>query len=176
MDLSPIFSRLQRAADKGEHDAVQVAVDDLLDALEDMAEYDPYSTYSSAPAGVIVGLNVRRYREENGLTLSALGAMVGLSADVVRNVESSRRKLDLDELVAMAGALMVPVVALLAAPFDGESPVESPVDVVESPLLGEVDGKVWNEMLVGRDGNVGTGGPRWRAARTVRRSIRTDGE
>lgn len=54
---------------------------------------DPGQAEEEALAMVRIGLELRRLREEKGVTLRALGEAVGLSAPFLSDVEHGRRKL-----------------------------------------------------------------------------------
>lgn len=66
-----------------------------------------------------VGENIRRIRQERGLTLKQLGDMVGVSESYIRAYESGRRNPKLSSLEALAQALAVNVEVLTNSDFDG---------------------------------------------------------
>ncbi len=66
-----------------------------------------------------VGENIRRLRQERGLTLKQLGEMVGVSEAYIRAYESGRRNPKLNSLEALARALGVNVEVLMNSDFDG---------------------------------------------------------
>lgn len=66
-----------------------------------------------------VGENIRRIRQERGLTLKQLGSMVGVSEAYIRAYESGRRNPKLKSLEALAQALAVNVEVLTNSDFDG---------------------------------------------------------
>lgn len=66
-----------------------------------------------------VGENIRRIRQERGLTLKQLGDMVGVSEAYIRAHESGRRNPKLKSLEALAQALTVSVEILTNSDFDG---------------------------------------------------------
>lgn len=61
-----------------------------------------------------VGQALNRLRLERGLTVTALAAQAGLSPAMVSRIESAQVSPSLSSLSALAGALSVPVMALLA--------------------------------------------------------------
>ena len=65
-----------------------------------------------------VGENIRRIRQERGLTLKQLGEMVGVSEAYIRAYESGRRNPKLKSLEALAQALAVNVEVLTNSDFD----------------------------------------------------------
>lgn len=66
-----------------------------------------------------VGENIRRIRQERGMTLKQLGEMVGVSEAYIRAYESGRRNPKLKSLEALAQALAVNVEVLTNSDFDG---------------------------------------------------------
>lgn len=66
-----------------------------------------------------VGENIRRIRQERGLTLKQLGEMVGVSEAYIRAYESGRRNPKLKSLETLAQALAVNVEVLTNSDFDG---------------------------------------------------------
>ena len=66
-----------------------------------------------------VGENIRRIRQERGLTLKQLGELVGVSESYIRAYESGRRNPKLKSLEALAQALAVNVEVLTNSDFDG---------------------------------------------------------
>jgi transcriptional regulator with XRE-family HTH domain len=94
---------------------------------------------------VIVGNNIRKWREELGLSQSQLAArMTGngfrWSATTVAEVEKTQRRLTVDELMAMAGCLALDATALLVA----DVPVTIGNVTVENPSIFNMwlDGRV----------------------------------
>jgi len=67
------------------------------------------------------GQNVRRVRQEKGLTLEALADEVGLAYTYVGQIERGRRNPTLDVVERLALVLGVDALELLSAPSDGES-------------------------------------------------------
>ena len=65
-----------------------------------------------------VGENIRRIRQERGLTLKQLGELVGVSEAYIRAYESGRRNPKLKSLEALAQALAVNVEVLTNSDFD----------------------------------------------------------
>ena len=66
-----------------------------------------------------VGENIRRIRQERGLTLKQLGDMVGVSEAYIRAYETGRRNPKIKSLEAIAQALAVNVEVLTNSEFDG---------------------------------------------------------
>jgi transcriptional regulator with XRE-family HTH domain len=66
-----------------------------------------------------VGENIRRIRQERGLTLKQLGDMLGVSEAYIRAYESGRRNPKIKSLEALAQALSVNVEVLTNSDFDG---------------------------------------------------------
>lgn len=66
-----------------------------------------------------VGANIRRIRQERGLTLKQLGDMVGVSEAYIRTYESGRRNPKIKSLEALAQALAGNVEVLNNSEFDG---------------------------------------------------------
>ena len=66
-----------------------------------------------------VGENIRRIRQERGLTLKQLGEMVGVSEAYIRAYESGRRNPKLKSLEALAQALAGNGEVLTNSDFDG---------------------------------------------------------
>lgn len=66
-----------------------------------------------------VGENIRRIRQECGLTLKQLGDMVGVSEAYIRAYETGRRNPKIKSLEAIAQALAVNVEVLTNSEFDG---------------------------------------------------------
>jgi transcriptional regulator with XRE-family HTH domain len=81
----------------------------------------------------IVGYNITAYRKAAGLTQEELGERLGWTATTVSAAERSWdgkriRKFDADELPRIAGALGVPVIALLLPPADAGTAVRYLID------------------------------------------------
>lgn len=66
-----------------------------------------------------VGENIRRIRQERGLTLKQLGDMVGVNEAYIRAYETGRRNPKIKSLEAIAQALAVNVEVLTNSEFDG---------------------------------------------------------
>ena len=66
-----------------------------------------------------IGENIRRIRQERGLTLKQLGDMVGVSEAYIRAYETGRRNPKIKSLEAIAQALAVNVEVLTNSEFDG---------------------------------------------------------
>ena len=66
-----------------------------------------------------VGENIRRIRQERGLTLKQLGDLVGVSEAYIRAYETGRRNPKIKSLEAIAQALAVNVEVLTNSEFDG---------------------------------------------------------
>lgn len=113
------------------------------------------------PSGRTVAANVKRLREARGLTLRALSSTLkeqgrSLSADALNKIENGAsaepravRRVDVDDLVALALALGVNPSALLL-PF-----TDDPAEVIEVTGAGEVSAEqAWDwadgEMPLGR--------------------------
>lgn len=76
---------------------------------------------------------VRVLRRERGMTAEQLAASARITRTHISKLESGRRqRLSVDELVALAGALRVPVMRLLP-PSSLESPA-TPSEVLESVI------------------------------------------
>ena len=66
-----------------------------------------------------VGENIRRIRQERGLTLKQLGELIGVSEAYIRAYESGRRNPKQKSLETLANALAVNVEVLTNSEFDG---------------------------------------------------------
>ncbi|RFU11851.1 XRE family transcriptional regulator [Rhodobacteraceae bacterium W635] len=63
---------------------------------------------------ISVGRTLHRLRQERGLTVSALAAEAGISPGMISRIENAQVSPSLATLSALAGALSVPVMAMLA--------------------------------------------------------------
>jgi transcriptional regulator with XRE-family HTH domain len=72
-----------------------------------------------------VRLRLRQLRTERGLTLADVAGRAGLDVSTLSRLESGRRRLALDHVPALAGALGVSTDALLAAPASHDPRVRS---------------------------------------------------
>lgn len=120
-------------------------------------ELDPVSVME------IVATNVRQFRAGAGWTQAKLAsAMQGAGFDwkriTVAEVEGATRRLQLDELVALAAVFTVPMVELLM-PF-----MPAPIRWVGGTTLAP---EVYMELLIGEGGQAGEGGPGWPPAAVV---------
>lgn len=68
-----------------------------------------------------LGINVRRYREEKGLSASKLADITGVSVSHINNIESASSHASADVLVRIASALDVPLDLLLCDSLTGEA-------------------------------------------------------
>jgi transcriptional regulator with XRE-family HTH domain len=121
------------------------------------SSYEGVSTFPQ-----IVGANVKRVREEADLTQAKVAeAMNRLGFDwkriTVTQVESATRRLALEELCCLAALFAVPMLELLLPADD---------DNAEIPAEGatQLDAQTLRELLIGRGGRVGSGGPNWQPA------------
>ncbi|GAA3452965.1 helix-turn-helix domain-containing protein [Dactylosporangium matsuzakiense] len=78
------------------------------------------------PGGTSVGERLRRMREARGLSLSALARSAGIGKATLSGLERGTRNPTLETLYAVAGALGVPLTALVLKPGD---PPAAAVDV-----------------------------------------------
>lgn len=67
-----------------------------------------------AEIDIVVGLTVNRLRRERGMTVTSLAESAGISAGMISRIENGQVSPSLGTLDAIAGALSVPVMALLA--------------------------------------------------------------
>lgn len=72
-------------------------------------------TRDATSIAVVVGHNLRRIRDERGLTLSQLATRSGVSKGTLSKVESAATNATVDTLDALARALDVPVATLLSS-------------------------------------------------------------
>lgn len=68
-----------------------------------------------------LGVNVKRYREEKGFTVSRLAEMTGVSISHINNIESASTHASADVLVRISNALEIPIDLLLCDSLVGES-------------------------------------------------------
>ena len=99
-------------------DKVREAVEDAEDAL-DLARFDAEDDGVRIPLGVVQstleGLHlVRAWREHRGLSQQALAAAAGVSKPFISQIESGARTGTTVTLKKLAGALGVPLGALVA--------------------------------------------------------------
>lgn len=92
---------------------------DIIKLLLIFACIDEKSHNTGGIIIMTVGENIRRIRQERGLTLKQLGEMVGVSEAYIRAYESGRRNPKLKSLEALAQALAVDVEVLTNSDFDG---------------------------------------------------------
>lgn len=129
-------------------------------AVAEAAE-DAWETTQSATE--TVGSNVRRLRDAAGWKQHQLAEAMGQlgfewSRVTVAQVEgSARRRTSYEELFAIAALFARPVAEFLI-------PVGHGVDLSDRLQLSGSDA---SELVVGRDGRLGTGGPRWRVAASL---------
>jgi transcriptional regulator with XRE-family HTH domain len=126
----------------------------------------PANDYAWAYAGVstfpeIVGSNVKRVREEAELTQAKVAeAMSRVGFDwkriTVTQIEAATRRLTLEELCCLAALFAVPMLELLL-PADADN-----AEIPEG--RSQIDAQTLRELLIGRGGRVGSGGPNWRPA------------
>lgn len=118
---------------------------------------DPEPERRPIDLGAVVAYNVRALRGEADWSQAALAeAMTRVGFDwkriTVAEVESARRKVQLDEMLAIAALYGVPLVELLLP--DDQQPVAW-VDGHALPAHTVV------ELVIGYGGEVGDGGPGW---------------
>ena len=80
---------------------------DIIKLLLIFACIDEKSHNTGGIIIMTVGENIRRIRQERGLTLKQLGELVGVSEAYIRAYESGRRNPKLKSLEALAQALAV---------------------------------------------------------------------
>lgn len=80
------------------------------------------------PVSKTVGVNIDRIRKARGVSVNHLGACAGVHRTAITNVIHGRRRVDADELVALAAALDVSVAQLLG--IDGAELVLIPAVTV----------------------------------------------
>ena len=68
-----------------------------------------------------LGVNVKRYREEKGFTVSKLAEITGVSISHINNIESASTHASADVLVRISNALEVPIDLLLCDSLKGEA-------------------------------------------------------
>jgi transcriptional regulator with XRE-family HTH domain len=103
-----------------------------------------------------VGENIRRIRQERGLTLKQLGDMLGVSEAYIRAYESGRRNPKIKSLEALAQALSVNVEVLTNSDFDGVKAMHRLFQVFrqydevkkrgEALLKAEADFNLWMDI------------------------------
>jgi transcriptional regulator with XRE-family HTH domain len=62
---------------------------------------------------VYIAANIRRYRQKQGLTQEALAELVDFDLRYIQQIETGRKKMSLEALLAIANALEVPLATLL---------------------------------------------------------------
>ena len=158
------MARLAAAVDEvrrgGDLAALDGPIEELRKATATHVENDDgWGTRATIPQ--VVGDNLGRYRREAGWTQDRLaGAMTALSfpwnrQTVAETERAAKRRTSVEELLALAALFGVPALRLMEA-----SPS---TDVVLNDEL-DVPATVVGELLVGRDGSIGTGGHHWLAA------------
>lgn len=172
-ELDALADALATIASGGEPDADLGAVfDAAVAAAHDHARpKDPWQRPTAVPLEDITRDRVRRLREEAGMSQSALArAMEGLGfpwhRQTVFQVETDLdhpkvkqdRRLTLGEILGVAALFGVPAIDLL---------LPEPIDTVDLNGSEQLPGRVAHELIVGRGGKVGTGGPRWGAAASL---------
>lgn len=68
-----------------------------------------------------LGVNVKRYREEKGITASKLAEITGMSVSHINNIESASTHASAEVLVRISNALGVPIDLLLCDSLTGEA-------------------------------------------------------
>jgi transcriptional regulator with XRE-family HTH domain len=143
---------LDRAVDRASRSAAAQALD---------TPYDPYTP--ATDFGLVVADNLSSLRNESGWTQAQLAeAMTSRGFDwkrvTVAEVEGEARRVSVEELVVLASLYAVPVVSLLL-------PVgEATVDITDTFFVHSDE--LW-ELMLGRDGKLGTGGSAWRVAARI---------
>lgn len=69
----------------------------------------PVRRVTLGPVGEVVRENVRTLRVAKELTQAQLANMADLPSQAVTEIENGARRVDVDDLIALAGALGVPV-------------------------------------------------------------------
>jgi hypothetical protein len=140
------------------HRAVDAA---LRSALASAARHrdSSWTRPFSATFGQVIGQNIKAHRNEAGWTqadLAAAMARMGFAWKriTLAEVEAADRRCGLEELLVLAALFAVPVLALLDPGDD---------IVIDLPKI-DARPEVVRQLLVGRGGQVGQGGPRWAAA------------
>lgn len=107
-----------------------------------------------AEIDIAVGRALNRLRAERGLTVTALAEAAGVSPPMVSRIEKGQVSPSLATLAALAGALQVPVMALLAAS-------DTPADVHHVKAGGGlpsrriIEGHAHDYLLLGKHGSPG---------------------
>lgn len=68
-----------------------------------------------------LGVNVKRYREEKGITASKLAEITGMSVSHINNIESASTHASAEVLVRISNALGIPIDLLLCDSLTGEA-------------------------------------------------------
>lgn len=68
-----------------------------------------------------LGVNVKRYREEKGITVGKLAEIAGVSISHINNIESASTHASAEVLVRISNALGVPIDLLLCDSLTGEA-------------------------------------------------------
>ncbi len=68
-----------------------------------------------------LGVNVKRYREEKGLTVGKLAEIAGVSISHINNIESASTHASAEVLVRISNALGIPLDLLLCDSLAGEA-------------------------------------------------------
>ena len=103
---------------------------------------------------IAVGRALNRLRGERGLTVTALAEGAGVSPPMISRIEKGQVSPSLSTLAALAGALQVPVMALLAAS-------DTPADVHHVKAGGGLpsrritEGHAHDYLLLGKHGSPG---------------------
>lgn len=89
--------------------------------------------------GAAIGLQVKRRREQRGLTAAELARRAGIGKASLSNIEAGRGNPTIDTLAALAAALHLPLTDLIT------DPVES--GTVYRPSTPRPDGEISRELL-----------------------------
>ena len=73
----------------------------------------PVRRVALGPVGEMVRTNLRSLRLIKGFTQAELANMAGLPAQSITEIENGARRVDVDDLVAIAHALAVPIHKIL---------------------------------------------------------------
>jgi len=68
----------------------------------------------------IFGANVRGFREQQGLTQEQLASKAGIHRSYLGGVERGQRRLCIENIVRLSGALSVPIARLFMSNFEWE--------------------------------------------------------
>ena len=68
-----------------------------------------------------LGVNVKRYREERGMTVGKLAEIAGVSISHINNIESASTHASAEVLVRISNALGIPIDLLLCDSLTGEA-------------------------------------------------------